>query len=88
MEHQLDDTQHEVEAARRRAEDYIHEASLARDNAVSSFQATLWERLRAYLIEVLDGHIEQSGLTPDQVFFRHRLQEIRETLRELGVPPY
>lgn len=87
LEHQFAETGEEVKAARRRAEDYIHEATLARDNAVCRFQATLWQRLRAYLIEILDGPTEQAGLTPDQIFFRHRLQEIRETLRELGVPP-
>jgi chromosome segregation ATPase len=88
LEQQLAEARQEIEAARRRAEDYIHEATLARDNAVLSFQATLWDRLRACLVEVLDEDPHHAGLSPDQVFFRHRLQEIRDALRELGVPPY
>jgi hypothetical protein len=88
LEQQLAEARQEVESASHRAEDYIHEATLARDNAVRSFQASLWDRLRACLIEILDDDTDHGNLSPDQVFFRHRLQEIRETLRELGVPPY
>jgi chromosome segregation ATPase len=88
LEHQLAETTGEVEAARRRADDYIHEATLVRDNAVHSFQTRLWDRLRACLVEVLDEDTPHDGLSPDQVFFRHRMQEIRDALRELGVPPY
>jgi len=88
LEQQLAEARQEIEAARRRAEDYIHEATLAHDNAVRSFQASLWDRLRACLVEVLDEDPHHTDLSPDQVFFRHRLQEIRDALRELGVPPY
>lgn len=87
-EQEIADARQEVEAAQRRAEDYIHEATLVRDNAVRSFQASLWNRLKACLVEILDEHGESAGLNPDQVFFRQRLREIRDTLRDLGVPPY
>jgi hypothetical protein len=88
LEKQLAETREEVLLARRHADDYVHEATLSRDNAVRSFQASLWERLKACLVEVLDGEVDSAGLSPDQVFFRHRLQEIRDMLREMGVPPY
>ena len=88
VEHQLAEAQQEAESARHRADDYIHEATLARDNAVRSFQASLWDRLRSCLVEVLDESAQNDGLSAEQQFFRHRLQEIRDALSDLGVPPY
>lgn len=86
LEQELAAARQERELARRRADDYIHDATLARDSAVRGFQANLWDRLRPCLVEVIDD-VPQAGLSPDQMFFRHRLQEIRDMLRELGVPP-
>ena len=87
MKEQLAETQRDLEATRRRAEDYIHEATLARDGAVRGFQASVWARLRPYLVEVIDSPPEPTALNEDQLFFRHRLEEIRDTLRACKVPP-
>ena len=79
----------EVESIRRRTDDYVHLANLERDNAVRTFQADLWHRLRPSLAEILDESSDATeGLNADQLFFRRRLSEIREALREQGVPPY
>jgi phage shock protein A len=84
----LTQAKQEIEAIRRRADDWIHEANLARDSAERSLQSRLWERLRPSLLEVLDDHVEHPNLNPDQEIFHHRLGEIRDALRELGVQPH
>jgi hypothetical protein len=80
--------QQEIDAVRRRTDDYIHEANLARDHAESSLQSRLWERLRPFLLEVLDEHAEHANLNIDQKIFHRRLRAIRDTLHELDVRPH
>lgn len=72
----------EIRRTNVRAMDYIHEAQLACDAAVATFQSLLAQRMRPWLIELEDGTL---GLTAEQRFFRLRLEEIRNTLRDLGV---
>jgi chromosome segregation ATPase len=49
-----------------------------RDDAERTFKALLWDVLHDE---------EETALNPDQRLFRQRLREIRDTLRDLGVPP-
>jgi DNA repair exonuclease SbcCD ATPase subunit len=86
--HQLAEMRQEIEATRRRADDYVHYAERERDSAVRTFQASLWETLQNYLIEILQGPTEESSLSADQQFFRQRLREIKDALRDAGVPPF
>ena len=53
-----------------------------------TFQASLWETLQYYLIEVLEESQEESSLSADQQFFLQRLREIKHALRDAGVPPF
>jgi hypothetical protein len=86
--HQLGETRQEIEATRRRTEDYVHQAERERDSAVRTFQAKLWESLQYYLIEVLEDSPEEASLSADQQFFRQRLREIMNALRDEGIPPF
>ena len=86
--HQLTETRHEIEDTQRRSDDYIHQAERERDSAVRTFQAKLWETLQYYLIEVLEDSTEETSLSADQKFFRQRLREIKDALRDEGVPPF
>jgi hypothetical protein len=87
--HQLNEARQEIEATRRRADDYVHQAEREKDSAVRTFQAKLWDTLQYYLIEVLeDDTPEEASLNADQEFFRQRLREIKNALRDEGVPPF
>jgi hypothetical protein len=86
--HQLADARQEIEATRRRADDYIHQAERERDSAVRTFQAKLWDTMQYYLIEVLEDAPDESSLSADQQFFRQRLREIKDVLRDAGVQPF
>jgi hypothetical protein len=83
----LTDALQETEGSRRRAEDYIHQADRDKGNAVVTFQTQLWEVLQYYLIEVLEDESDLSSLNEDQRLFRRRLREIKDALREQGIPP-
>lgn len=87
LEQLLTESRQQVEAVSRRADDYIHDATIARDNALLSFQAGLWNSLKAHFVEILDEPAETGVLNPDQKMFRMRLMEIRHALRSQGVPP-
>jgi hypothetical protein len=87
LTHLLSEARQEIEAARRRAEDYIHHAGRDRDSAVRTFQSHLWEELQYYLLEVLEEEPDPPSLNEDQKMFRRRLREIKAVLRDKGVPP-
>jgi predicted nucleic acid-binding Zn-ribbon protein len=82
------EAQREAQLARDRAEEYIHAANLQREDALRTFQSTLWDRLSLHLAEVIASENDDPSLNEDQRFFRRRLLEIRDSLRELRVPPY
>lgn len=85
---EIEEARREAQAAHRRAEDYVHQANRERDNAVRTFKAELWEWMQMCLTEVLSDGEDESQLNPDQQFFRQRLREIRDVLRDQGIPPY
>lgn len=87
LTHLLSEARQEIEAARRRAEDYIHQAGRDRDSAVRTFQSHLWEELQYHLLEVLEEEPDPASLNEDQKMFRRRLREIKAALRDKGVPP-
>lgn len=78
----------DVQRAHDRAEDDIHHIRLERDHALRTFQSELWDRIKLCLAEVLTETATGTSPSAEQEFFRRRLREIRDTLKEMNIPPY
>ncbi len=79
-------TRDEVTAEEQRARDYIHQAQLHEETAIRTFQSKLWEELQRYFSD-LDTGWREKGLNADQFAHYNTLERIRNSLRQLGIPP-
>lgn len=86
-EQQLAAAKQEIEDIRRRTDDYIHEAKLMIESTEAQVKSKIWAKLQPHIIEVLDSEEVPEHLTKEQKFFHRRLLEIKEALRDLGIPP-
>jgi uncharacterized coiled-coil protein SlyX len=76
-----------IATVERRADQNIHEAYRERDAAVLTFQARVWDAVRAQLVDVTDSTPGEKFNTTEEEVLTDRLRKIRDTLREEGIPP-
>ncbi len=75
--------QEAIDAANRRADDYIHEARMTLEAGLRSYQAELSVRLLPCFLDVLGRTNED--FSEDQQFFAVRMNEIIDTLMDNGI---
>ena len=75
-----------VAAEEQHARDYIHQANLQMETALRTFQSQVWEEMQRYFSPLERGW-QDKGLNDDQERHFRTLERIRNSLRELGVPP-
>ena len=85
LERELGEALEEIEAAERRARDDVHRANLLAEHAVQGFRSQVRERVLPFLGDVSEDPGASGGLTPEQERLRHRLRQILNALRNLGV---
>lgn len=85
LSQQLAQAKSDAEHEQRRVDDYVRQAHLEREHGLQTFRVKLWNRIRPYLLETLDGGSLTDGLSSDQMMLVQRLQQILDVLREFEV---
>jgi hypothetical protein len=87
LERELEVAWHEIEQTERRAGDDVHKANMLKEQAETALRYQIRQRVMPFLSEAIGDGDGPAELTPEQERLRHRLRQILDALRELGVEP-
>jgi hypothetical protein len=87
LERELQDVWNEIGQTERRAHDDVHKANMLKEQAEMALRYQIRQRVVPFLSEAIGDGDGPAELTPEQERLRHRLRQILDALRELGVEP-